>query len=155
MIMAGEKLARKVVKFFRCQKQEKGSVRLLGIKVAFEYSYYLGCEENPEQVSRYIAQNYPSYNAHPKSGTALSVGYKVLDAPMSDSSQEEISEDVVELFKSQCQQKEEVKLLSIKVMLPKGTDYEMISKYICERYPSYKVCPKFQMDAPIIAIGYR
>lgn len=67
-----------------------------------------------------------------------------------------ISEDVVELFKIQAQQTGDVRLRSIKVSLPIGTDSDKVAEYIVTNYPQYKAHSKGNEGAnPILAIGHR
>ena len=67
-----------------------------------------------------------------------------------------IAENIVSLLNEQKKQwGMKIKLLSIKALLPEGTDAEEVSEYILNKYSEYRVHSKNQGDFPIVAIGYR
>lgn len=147
-----EMKAREVVKFFRSQEQQIRNVRLLGLKVLLQPIV------DVDEVSAYITKNYTQYSAHGRaeSKPIMSIWYEYL-MPVFDSKwrNEDLAEEVVELFQKQKQECGDLQLLSIKVMLPKGADAGKISEYIVEKDPKYKAHSKEQGEYPIVAIGYK
>ena len=142
-----------VVEFLRSQKQQIGRVKLLGIKVLLPY------EIDTDKVCAYITQNYIEYDAHIKSEyeAILSIWYKNLVPCVSrkECYIEELAEELVELFQKQERNSGDLRLLSIKAMLPREADSDKISRYIVKKYPEYKAHFKKQGAYPIVAIGYR
>lgn len=146
--------AKTVVQFFRNQQQQVESVRLLGTKVL------LPSNADADEVSVCISDNYMQYDAHKRSNQEpiISIWHKNL-VPCVDYckgiSIEELAEELVELFRKQKREYGNLKLLSIKVMLPIGSASDEISEYVVKKYPEYKAHSKNQGEYPIVAIGYR
>ncbi len=152
-MMIGEKMAREAVKFLRSQKSEEGAVKLLGIKVELDRL------ENACETSEYINFNYPQFTAHKKDlyVNVLSISHKDLTPANAENADTgRIAENIVSLLNEQKKQwGMKIKLLSIKALLPEGTDAEEVSEYILNKYSEYRVHSKNQGDFPIVAIGYR
>lgn len=68
---------------------------------------------------------------------------------------QQVAKDVVELLESQQRCKGGVKLLSIKVSLPKELNAEDVANFIVDNYPQYKAHSKEGGNGHILAIGYR
>lgn len=149
-----KKKASQVLEFLRSQPQQIGNARLLGIKVLLDNNLDIA-----RKICAYITRSNGAFKAHMKSDSKviLSVWYKDLEPCLGSilDCNEDFAEEVVELFREQSKTKDNVRLLSIKVLLPEGADTDIISKYIIENYPEYKVRLKNQGKYPIVAIGYK
>lgn len=145
------KEAKEVVKLFKKQRKQVGNVQLYGIKVLLQ------AELDADKVSKYITQNYVQYDAHMKSENEpiLSIWYHL--APCIDNKGgcvETMAEELVELFQNQ-RNDGNLKILSIKAILPKGVDADKVVKCVIKKYPKYKAHAKNQGEYPIVAIGFR
>lgn len=150
MIMKGEKSAREVIKFFRRQKQQEGSIKLFGITVILQQY-----NRNAHEVKDYINKNYLQYTASTEETqyNMLSVNYNRIEVIDNSMDSRELSELLVLFMGKQIRTAEEIRLKSIDVILPKPTDAEKISAYI-RGNSKYKSQVKYQGDYPIIEIAY-